>query len=269
LDTLDQGVPDRYDLSYTGSQFNFNKRNKFKNNINPGHGGSHGNYENDVIAGNLFNYPFTHGRALKECGYSFVSCNKEAIVNGMVPIIDYDMVDLILGEEKETVTGKTRKYKTFPKELQTALMEYLEMGGNLFASGAYIASDILENEYCEPDDVTFLKGTLKVGLGESKFRSEGTIENANSEFTQFKHPFYNFCQELNAKQYAVEAPDALIPANGSYPILTFGNNTNAAAAVAYKNKYKTVISSIPLESLTTEYQRIKWMKEIVKFFESK
>ena len=25
-------------------------------------------------------------------------------------------------------------------------MEYLEMGGNLFASGAYIASDILENE---------------------------------------------------------------------------------------------------------------------------
>lgn len=269
LDTLDQGVPDRYDLSYTGSQYSFNKRTKFKNNINPGHGGSHGNYENEVIAGNLFNYPFTHGRALKECGYSFVSCNKEAIVNGMVPIIDYDMVDLILGEEKETVTGKTRKYKTFPKELQTALMGYLDMGGNLFASGAYIASDILENEYCEPDDVTFLKGTLKVGLGESKFRSEGTIENANSEFTQFQHPFYNFCQELNAKQYAVEAPDAIIPANGSYPILTFGNNTNAAAAVAYKNKYKTVISSIPLESLTTEYQRIKWMKEIVKFFESK
>ena len=178
------------------------------------------------------------------------------------------MVDLILGEEKETVTGKTRRYKTFPKELQNALQDYLEMGGNLFASGAYIASDILENEFCEPEDVTFLKGTLKVGLSQSKFRSEGSIENANSEFAQFSHPFYHFCQELNEKQYSVEAPDALIPANGSTPILTFGNNSNAVAAVAYKDKYKTVISSIPLEALTTEYQRIKWMKEIINFFET-
>ena len=268
LDTLDQGVPDHYDLSYTGSQYSFNKRNKYWNNINPGHGGSKGDFENEVIAGNFFNYPFTHGRALKECGYSFVSCNKEAITSGMIPIIEYDMVDLILGEEKETVTGKTRRYKTFPKELQNALQDYLEMGGNLFASGAYIASDILENEFCEPEDVTFLKGTLKVGLSQSKFRSEGSIENANSEFAQFSHPFYHFCQELNEKQYSVEAPDALIPANGSTPILTFGNNSNAVAAVAYKDKYKTVISSIPLEALTTEYQRIKWMKEIINFFET-
>lgn len=269
LDTLDQGVPDRYDLSYTGSQYNFNKRNKYKNNINPGHGGSYGNYENEVIAGNLFNYPYIHGKALKENGYSFVSCNKEAVTNGMASIIDYDMIDLILGEEKETLTGKNKRYKTFPKELQIALQDYLDMGGNIFASGAYIASDILENENCEPDDVVFLKTILKVGLGESKFRSNGSIESANSEFTSFKHPFYHYCQVLNEKKYAVEAPDALIPANGSQPILLFGNNPGAVAAVAYKGKYKTVISSIPFEALTTEYQRNKWMREIIQFFETK
>ena len=59
------------------------------------------------IAGNTFDYPFIHGKAIQAAGkYSFVSCSDEAVENGIVTLEDYPIVDYILGLEKEDPIAK-------------------------------------------------------------------------------------------------------------------------------------------------------------------
>ena len=59
------------------------------------------------IAGNTFDYPFIHGKAIQAAGkYSFVSCSDEAVENGLVTLEDYPVVDYILGLEKKILQVK-------------------------------------------------------------------------------------------------------------------------------------------------------------------
>jgi len=39
--------------------------------------------------------------------------------------------------------------------------------------------------------------------------------------------------------------------------------------VGYNGRYKTIISSVPFESIESEKERLKLMKEIIQFFEKK
>ena len=49
----------------------------------PGFGGSRGNYETKVIAGNTFDYPYVPGQALRKEGSSLVSCSLGDIEKGL------------------------------------------------------------------------------------------------------------------------------------------------------------------------------------------
>ena len=70
--------------------------------INGSLGHSGNELEGMKIAGNTFDYPFIHGKAIQAAGkYSFVSCSDEAVENGLVTLEDYPVVDYILGLEKD------------------------------------------------------------------------------------------------------------------------------------------------------------------------
>jgi hypothetical protein len=265
LDNIDQGVPDRYDISYTGSQYEFKKSILFKTNQNPGYGASEEIFENDVIAGNTFNFPYIHGKAIKEAGYSFVSCSDDAVMSGNLNIKPFFAVDLILGEEKETQTGKISKYKLFTAPMRDVLTEYLDEGGNLFVSGAYIGSDIWERENCDPAEIEFAENRLHYKWKESRASLTGKVSNFLNPFPEFTNS-YSFCTSLNRSQYAVEAPDAIEPVNGAFTILTYEDN-NYPACVSYDGNYRTVTAAFPFESLLTDNQRNLFMKEIMNFFQ--
>ena len=47
-----------------------------------------------IVAGNTFDYPYVHGKALAANGVTFVSCGSDAVMNGDVDMADYDAVDL-------------------------------------------------------------------------------------------------------------------------------------------------------------------------------
>ncbi len=268
LDDSDQGVPDHYDYSYVGKQYGFRKRQKFRNNAEPGHGACRVDYEGVVIAGNTFDFPSLHGKSIKKAGYSFVSCSKSAVTEGNYNIRKYAFVDLILGEEKETTVGMGTRYKTFPKRLQDELRTYLFHGGKLFASGAYIASDLMVRDSCDEDDIYFAEKVLKYTLAQSGVETEGRISNYFSVNKEFSQKFYNYNRTLGKYQYAVEAPDAIDCVSGSSIVHSF-EGSNLPCAVAYKGRYRTYISSIPFESITTQSDRDALMKEIVKFLFNK
>ena len=54
-------------------------------------------------------------------------------------------MDLILGKQRTTSMGRDvldPEFETFPDELQELIADYLRQGGNLFASGCYVTTDL-------------------------------------------------------------------------------------------------------------------------------
>ena len=137
----DPGVPYLSNISFCGAQSGFNRSQAGKEGEGSlGHSGRE--LEGMEIAGNTFDYPFIHGKAIQAAGkYSFVSCSDEAVENGIVTLEDYPIVDYILGLEKEDPIAKAY-YKTFSSPMQRLITSYCQSGGHLFVSGAYVGSDM-------------------------------------------------------------------------------------------------------------------------------
>jgi len=269
-DFIDQGVPDKFDLHYTGSQFNFDPDSPFRLNDAPGHGASYADYETKIIPGNTFDFSFIHGRAIKNDGFSFVSCSDEAIASGRVQLEDYEIVDWILGEEKETswpivsmdsLLGK--QFKTFNYGLQEQIAEYLNNGGNLFVSGAYVGSDLLAGKKETDADVKFAKEVLKFWWVTDHAVKNGDVFSADKSFFKDQIEF-SFNTGYDPQIYTVESPDAIGAQEGGRVILRYAEN-NFSAGIAYSGDYKTVIFGFPFETIKLESQRNRVMKSILNF----
>ncbi|MEE1062225.1 MAG: xanthan lyase, partial [Paludibacteraceae bacterium] len=143
VDSKDPGVPYIRDISKTGSQTDFIKSNPYISNDQPGFGACEKNLEGQIIAGNTFNYPYVHGKALHSLGFSFVSTSDEAFETyNNVDKNHFCLVDYILGMEKETKCGMQKRYNVLNYATRKRLSKYLLSGGNLFMSGAYLMSEL-------------------------------------------------------------------------------------------------------------------------------
>jgi hypothetical protein len=263
----DNGVPDKADISFTGKQNNFNRLN-YKGQQSTSFGNSDANYENTIVAGNSFDLPFVHGQALKAAGYSFVSCSRAAIeANGFAPD-SYKMVDLILGKEKQVGFGSATnrpEFKTFTEKLNDALYNYCKTGGNLFVSGCFVGSDLWNNGKTDSLGIHFVTSVLKYKWHNEKASVWGQVLGTASVYPMFEGK-WNFCTQLNDKQYAVESVDGIDPTDSAHTIALYPES-NTSAAVAYKGAYRTVVCGFPFESLSTEAQRKEWMQKVIRFFE--
>ena len=270
-DFIDQGVPDKFDLNYTGSQFNFDPDSPFRLNDAPGHGASYADYETKIIPGNTFDFPYIHGQSIRNCGYSFVSCSDEAVVSGTVQLGDYEIVDWILGEEKETswpeskmdsILGK--QFKTFNPIAQERISYYLINGGNLFVSGAYLGTDLLAGRDESNPDSKFAKDVLKFWWITDHAVKNGQVFTADKSI--FKNKFnFAFNTGYDPKIYTVESPDAIGAEEGGRVILRYAEN-NFSAAVAYEGEYKTVLFGFPFETIKSTPDRNLIMQSILNFF---
>jgi hypothetical protein len=264
----DPGIPDRYDLSFTGNQHDFDSTHKFISNDEPGWGASYADHEAKIIAGNIFDYPYIHGLSIREAGYPFVSASADAIEDSSYSINKYKMVDLILGEQKSTNILKDSlglrdndNYKTFPLQLQKIIEKYTESGGNLFISGSYIASDLYNKK--DSSDIKFATKILKYKLDAGHAAKNGNIYSVDPVFIPGIDKF-NFNTELNDSIYAVQAPDAINSVNDSKVIIRYAEN-KFPAAVAYKGKYGIIAMGFPFETINTELARNIFMKGVINY----
>ncbi|MFO7932565.1 MAG: xanthan lyase, partial [Bacteroidales bacterium] len=144
LHMVDQGVPFRDNLHTVGAQYDFRKSSPWLDDDSPGHGASYADLEQKIFPGNTFDFSYVHGVSVGAAGYSFVSVSDETVSRGGVDLKRYDAVDLIFGEEKSTYMPKndtTVWFRVFPDSLLRVLSDYLGEEGNVFISGAHIASD--------------------------------------------------------------------------------------------------------------------------------
>jgi hypothetical protein len=269
----DNGVADGYDYHFTGDQFNFDANDNWFSNDRPGHGASYADQETKVITGNTFDFPFIHGQAIKKAGYSFVSVSDEAVMDYPFPISDYQIADLILGEEKETSRQRAlldsvngTSYKTFPEKMKRVIRRFLEAGKSLFVSGAYIGSDLFKNQKTDYPDKLFARHSLKFNWITDHAVRNGKVFTPLNSIIKFPAEF-EFNTEYRSDIYRVEAPDAIGPSAGSKTILRYKEN-GMSAAVAYAGSFKIVAMGFPFETITGQTERDEIMNRILQFFKN-
>lgn len=204
------------------------------------------------IAGNDFNYVTTHSNAIRTANeYNIVSSSSRAIENGDCDLTKYQIIDLILGLEKDDGHSLIH-YKSFHQSMQERLRDYTACGGNLLVSGAYIGSDMKTDE-----DKSFLSDILKVKLEGVNNDVCGTVKGLGLHF--------NIYRQLNEKHYAVPQSDILMPTNeNAFPTMIYNNET--CAAIAYQGTdFHTFTIAFPFECIIDKQQQESIMRGILKF----
>lgn len=256
----DLGVAYLSDISICGVQTGFD-RSKGGKEGKGCLGYSTGELEGIQIAGNTFDYPFIHGKAIQAAGsFSFVSCSDESVESGEVPLDAYDVVDLILGLEKENTSGiqaGQAYYKTFSSAMQRALTSYSLYGGNIFVSGAYIGSDMSSSQGNREFTEKILKYGYQASLQENR---SGGISGLGKTISIPRLP--------NERSYAVTKPDCLTPLAPAFSVFSYLPG-NQSAGVAFKGDYRTFVMGFPFESIESEDDRASIMASILKFFSDK
>ena len=251
----DPGVPYMCTPEYCGVQLDYSRAGI---GYEDGLGLSDDRFEGMLHAGNSFDYPYKHGKALAANDVSFLSCGSEAVMSGVVDMNDFKVVDLILGAEKQggkgSYLGYNRPYKTFPTELQEKIRSYCDAGGCLFVSGAYLASDMVKTAA----DRLFIREVLRCDFGGSVTDiSETGISGTGGSI--FRIP-----RVVNEDCYAVVSPDILVPIDNAFVSFIFDGN-RASAGVAYAGKYRVLSTSFPFEAVVGERARTELMGAVMRF----
>ncbi len=263
---VDEGVPDKYEVGFTGTQFNFDPNSKWETDDNPGHGASHSDYESKIIAGNTFDYSFMHGKAIKENGFSFCSVSDESVLSGVVDLSKYKMIDFIFGEEKKTSAPKYKnkiEFEVFPISLREKITAYLNGGGKIFLSGAYLGTDLYSD--IDSSGIRFANDVLKFKLKTGHAAKTGKVFSVADNFYPAKN-IIEFNTTFNDSIYKVEAPDELGAVKGSEVLLRYGEN-NFSSAIGYKDQYGVVLFGFPFETILGEKQRNAIMKSVLNYLE--
>ena len=252
----DPGVPYLHNFSFCGAQTDFDRSQAGKEGKGSlGHSGNE--LEGMKIAGNTFDYPFIHGKAIQAVGrYSFVSCSDEAVTANRVSLEDYPIVDLILGLEKEDPNALVY-YKTFSSPMQRLLTAYCQAGGNLLVSGSYLGSDMNRTQ----GEREFTQNVLKYSFGNPLTdKAVSQVEGLGISLSIPRVP--------NEKTYAVSAPECIAAVAPAFPIFVYAPG-NQSAGIAYKGDYKTFVLGFPFESISSARDRATVMAAALGFFSEK
>ena len=261
----DQGVPYKYEYAYTGHQYDFNRQSEWLDDDSPGWGASYGDQEARIIKGNSFDNVIVHGQSIMKAGYSFVSVSDEVFENPAYDASAYKAIDVILGEEKTTLSykGKGPRYKIYTTAFMDKIREVTANHQHVFMSGAYVGSDfMLTNdtiaEKFASEVLHFIWRTNHAVKNGGVYTSDYAKSIESREF--------GFNTGYLPEIYTVEAPDAIEPSGKNVVTAFRYKENNASAGTMYNEDYKTVILGFPFETIETESDRDVLMKDILDFF---
>lgn len=241
----DPGIPDGQTPAYCGYQQNFNRsRPGIEDETGLGYSGNE--LEGKLIAGNTFDYPFIHGKAIQAAGrYSFVSCSDETIESGSTDLTAYDVVDFLYGADRKGISP----------EIREALTRYCNQGGSLLISGAYLS----DGKSKDAEGKAFCQNVLK-------YADQGLTAPLSCEEVSGLNVRFRLPRRANETTYAVPQSGYLYPTGGSFSTFVYTSG-NYGAGIAYRGNYRTFVLGFPFESIPEEGERNHVMKAILGFFE--
>lgn len=248
--TSDPGMQMGMTVGWSGQQINFDKSRHAT--VGPeGLGYSGTELEGRFIMGNTFDYTAEHAEAMAPMKkYNVVSASSHAVENGRVNLSEYACVDLILGNQKYTSTA-TEDYKTFSYLMQKVLEDYVSTGGNILASGSYIASDMQSDR-----EKAFLRNVLHIDD-----YAEDTGQSVSGMGTAF-----GIYDSLNDRHYAATRVNVVSPTPQAFCTLTYANGKSAC--VAFKGTAnRTLAMGFPFECITSAKARRMIMRGFLTFLD--
>ena len=198
------------------------------------------------IAGNDFNYVAEHAEAISTAGrYNIVSATKSVVEWGGVNLSRYQIVDLLLGNERND--GHSLKpYKTFSKQMRQQLQAYR---GRIVVSGSYIVSDMLEND----DETSFMRNRLHCSFGNTVREINGMVTGLGQTLA--------VTNTLNERHYATTRSDVLRPYSTAFVAMQYADGQTAAVATPHHS----FVMGFPLECISDKVQRGLIMRGILAF----
>jgi hypothetical protein len=217
--------------------------------------------------GNTHDLIIYHAKALKAVGFS--SATNDAVIDGLVSLTDYYMVDYVIGEESTAD-------ETFSNSEQSLVKAYLESGTKcLFVSGCELAWDL--DAKGSATDKDFCYNYLKL-----KYINDAPLGKKD---TYYGLQIYKPSPLFNLNEFSfddgthgtfnVSWPDAISPVNGSSIFLTYKNvdTTQGVAGIIYSglfgnsSKTSTIIClGLPFETIYPEEARTQLMGRILNEF---
>ena len=173
-----------------------------------------------------------------------------AVESGDVRMSDFNAADIILGLEKND-SNSLGYYKTFSHSMQQHLRNYVSGGGRIFVSGAYVGSDMANEE-----ERNFLADVLRIS-------PDGRLRN-NGGMVMGLGMNFGFHDKLNDKHYAATTSDIISPLGNAYCAMKYSNETSAA--IAYKGeRYRAFTMGFPFECIKDASTRASIMRGIMAF----
>lgn len=248
----DMGVPYIYNASYCGPQTNF-KASAGGSEGPAALGYSDNSMQGKVFAGNTFDYPYVHGKAIVASDMaSFESCSRGSLEKGEIDLKKYAAIDFIAGLQKD-VHYNMQDYSIFTPSIRQQLETYTRGGGNIFISGSYIASNLTKSE-----DRDFAYDVLHYTHADTLFADFAEdIKGLGKTIPIYRTP--------NDIHYAAVDPDVVMPADDA-AFSAFAYAEGHSAGIAYNGKdYKVIATGFPFECIKEEKMRATAMRAILKF----
>ena len=299
---IDSGVPYMRDISFSGEMYQFRRDMEWTDDDNPGFGASESDFAGKVIAGNTFDYPYVHGKAIMKAGYPFCSASAEAFAADSTLQEGFWSMDLICGKQVTVRTGNGRmpdRYRVFPETLQAAIRTFTSKGGNVLISGANIGTDIWDKVYEVECDSTFRAESIKfaekvlgyrwiTGFGGKSAKVKPYGKNSLADALRKETAAgkgtasggFSYNNRYDSRIYRVEAPDGLAPVpagvkkNGSTAtcidsgsFLRYSDTGISAATYYDTGLYRTVAIGFPIETVCEEEAIDSIIETTLKFFE--
>ena len=262
--SLDSGVPYIKDISYIGEMYEMRRDMPWTDDDNPGFGASYSDCAGKPVAGNTFDYPYIHGKAVLEAGYPFFSSSADAFTSDSTLRLQAWTADIICGKQVTTPTGRGAvkdRYRIFPEEMQHALRAFTSAGGNVLISGANIGTDVWDRVFPVQCDSAFRAGSVRFVQDVLGYRWICDRASKSAEISPEPEYLSGFrlegitgtmsvCNKPNSRIYSVETPDGIAPAGkASRTFLRYTDSRISAGVCFDAGTYKAVSLGFPIETV--------------------
>jgi hypothetical protein len=255
----DPGVPYIGTTAYAGLQYEFDREMTGHPDEALQMGASGTELEGTYVAGNTMDYASVHGASIKNAGYSFVFCSRQAFEEGTVKPQGFDVVDVFMGLQRHTEYSLVPHpaYLSVTPAMYAILGHYTKQGGALLLSGSYLGEESLTH------------APTKALLGNVLHAEEGGHITDWSEQricglgTTLEIPRW-----VNPEHYAVTRPEVLVPVGDAFTPLIY-EQSHHSAAVAYSGVYRSFLMGFPFEAIRSARDRDLVMISVLDFLTKK
>lgn len=280
---IDRGTAYLKNIAYIGDMYNMDRNRQWESDENAGFGASSTDYAGKIVAGNSFDYPYMHGKALFDAGYCFSSMSASAFCQSSISAQTTASVTAPTANDPQTARSETdrihngmtrpdaidlicgKQSDPFYPAIVAKLEEYIEGGGRLLISGSRIGSSG-PTTTVTADSKSYNYSALQSKLG---YKSATDHANRSGEVIDKDGRVISYYVSPNPYAISVESTDGISMRTSARlrgKVFLRHRDSQTGAAVRYDaGRYRSVTFAFPLEAVKDPAQRDKLIIDAMEY----